>query len=52
MDESSAQPQVMRISGFDYSGYFVDGYDPGDAVNTVIFFFLPRKKELSADSKL
>jgi hypothetical protein len=27
---------VMQISGFNYSGYFIDRYDPGDAVKYVV----------------
>jgi hypothetical protein len=33
---------IMRISGFDYSGYFVRSYDPADAVKyCLILFCLP-----------
>ncbi len=38
----------MMISGFYYYGYFIDRYDPGDAVkNCLILFCLP-----SVDFKL
>jgi hypothetical protein len=34
----------MRISGFDYSGYFVSSYDPEDAVKyCLILICLPHK---------